>query len=76
MQTRLATLLSVLALVTAAGTSGCSSLERVCSSGERPVRTVDPSDSGLACAPDGEQPPPGYEDFPPGEAPEYVDDMY
>ena len=76
MPTRLTTPLLLLIVATALSTSGCSSRERVCSSGEYPVRTVDASDAGLACAPDGEEPPPGYERFPAGEVPEYVDDVY
>ena len=76
MRTRLATPLVLLLVTAVLGTGGCSSRERVCSSGEYPVRTVDPSDGGLACAPDGEEPPAGYERFPAGEEPEYVDDLY
>ena len=76
MPRRLTTLLVPLLVLAAAGTSGCSYRERVCSSGEHPVRTVDPSDAGLACAPDGEEPPTGYERFPAGEVPAYVDDVY
>ena len=70
------TALSVLVVGAALGASGCSLQERVCSSGEYPVRTVDSTDGGLACAPDGEEPPPGYERFPDGQAPEFVDDVY
>ena len=55
---------------------GCAARERVCGSDDYPVRTVDTTDGGLACAPDGEEPPPGYERFPEGEVPEYVDDLY
>ncbi len=72
----LATALSAALVVTILGASGCSSQERVCSSGEYPVRTVDPTDGGLACAPEGEEPPAGYERFPAGEVPEYVDDVH
>ena len=70
------TALSALLVGAALGASGCSLQERVCGSGEYPVRTVDPTDSGMACAPDGEEPPAGYERFPAGEVPEFVDDVY
>ena len=73
---RLTTPLVLLLVLTVLGTGGCSFQERVCRSGEYPVRTVDPTDAGLACAPDGEEPPAGYERFPAGEVPEYVDDVY
>jgi hypothetical protein len=70
------TALLVLVVGTGLGTSGCSLEERICSSGEYPVRTVDPTDGGMACAPDSEEPPAGYERFPAGEVPEFVDDVY
>ena len=70
------TVLSVLALGAALGASGCSLQERVCSSGEYPVRTVESTDGGMACVPDDEEPPAGYERFPAGEVPEFVDDVY
>ena len=74
--TRLATPLVLLTVLAALSAGGCSARERVCSSGEYPVRTVDASDGGLACTRDGEEPPAGYERFPAGEVPEYVDDVY
>ena len=74
--TRRTTPLVLLTVLAALGAGGCSAGERVCSSGEYPVRTVDASDGGLACARDGEGPPAGYERFPAGEVPEYVDDLY
>ncbi|WP_218122294.1 SCO0607 family lipoprotein [Blastococcus aurantiacus] len=70
------TVVTVLALAAALGASGCSPQERVCSSGEYPVRTVESTDGGMACVPDGEEPPAGYERFPAGEVPEFVDDVY
>lgn len=60
--------LAVAALGTAAG---CQ--ERVCRRGEHAVRSVEAPDTGRTCVRDGEPPPPGYEEFPPGEAPVYVD---
>ena len=70
------TALTVLVVVTGLGASGCTIRERVCSSGEYPVRTVDAADGGMACTPDGEEPPAGYERFPAGQVPEFVDDVY
>ena len=51
--------------------AGCQ--ERVCRQGEHAVRSVEAPDTGRTCVKDGEAPPPGYEEFPPGEAPVYVD---
>lgn len=58
--------LAVLGLTTA-----CQ--ERVCRRGEHAVRSVEAPDTGRACVRDGERPPAGYEEYPPGEAPVYVD---
>ncbi len=68
--------LSAVVVVTTLGTSGCTIRERVCGSDEYPVRTVDPTNDGSACAAEGEDPPAGYERYPAGEVPEYVDEMY
>lgn len=65
---------AALALVAVAGLSAGGCQEKVCRDGERAVRSIEAPDTGRACAPDGEPPPPGYEDYPPGEAPVYVDD--
>ena len=48
--------------------------ERVCSEGEYPVRSIEHPESGRACVQEGEQPPEGYETFPPGQVPTYVDE--
>lgn len=76
MPRNLLTALSVLAVVAGLGSSGCSLRERVCGSDEYPVRTVDRAADGMACAPDGEEPPAGYERFPAGQEPEFVDELY
>jgi hypothetical protein len=70
------TVLSVVVVGATLGVSDCSLEERVCSSGEYPVRTVESTDGGMACVPDGAEPPTGYERFPAGEVPELVDDVY
>jgi hypothetical protein len=64
------------AVLTASAVSSCSWRERVCGADEYPVRTTTTTDDGLACTPDDEEPPDGYERFPAGEVPEYVDDLY
>ncbi len=53
---------------------GCQIRERMCSEGEYPVRSIRFPDTGRACVTEGEQPPKGYETFPPGEVPEFVDE--
>ena len=62
-------------MLTALTAGGCALHEHVCRAGEYPVRTST-TDDGLACTPDDEEPPAGYERFPAGEVPEYVDDLY
>jgi hypothetical protein len=61
-------------LVLAAGLTAGGCQEKVCRDGERPVRSVSAPDTGRACVPDGQPAPAGYEDYPPGQAPVYVDD--
>ena len=70
------TALSSLVVAAAPGASGCSVQGRVRTSGEHPVRTVDSTHCGVACAPDGEEPPAGYERSPAGRTPEFVDDVH
>ena len=48
--------------------------ERMCSPGERAVRAIDAPDTGRACVKKEKPPPPGYEEFPPGQRPTYVDE--
>ncbi len=60
-----------LAVAGAATAAGCQ--ERVCRQGEHAVRSVEAPDTGRTCVRDGEPPPPGYEEYPPGDAPVYVD---
>ena len=47
--------------------------ERVCSRGEHAVRAIDAPATGRTCVRDGQAPPSGYEEFPPGQTPKYVD---
>jgi hypothetical protein len=55
--------------------AGCSLDERICSSGEYPVKAVG-NTTGAACVPDGEQPPAGYVKYPEGKVPERVGDKW
>lgn len=66
---------AVLALATVVSGSACSYRERVCREEDYPVRSIEYPDAG-ACARDGEPPPPGYETYPAGETPTYVDEQY
>lgn len=65
------TLTVILALVAVMSVSGCR--ERTCIEGEYPARSVDHPDTGRVCVPDGQEPPAGYERFPEGQVPTYVD---
>jgi hypothetical protein len=62
-------LLGLLALIP----TGCWR-ERECSEGFHPVRSIEFPETGRTCVEDGEEPPQGYERFPPGlEPPTYID---
>ena len=50
--------------------------ERICSKGEHVVRAVEAPETGRTCVPDGEPPPSGYEEYPPGSVPTYTDEGY
>jgi hypothetical protein len=58
-------------LATLSLAAGCQ--ERVCRRGEHAVRSVEAPDTGRACVKNGEPPPAGYEEYPPGEVPVHVD---
>ncbi|MFB9363640.1 SCO0607 family lipoprotein [Actinoplanes nipponensis] len=68
-----------MAVLTAAGVAGillaggCGYEEKICSSGEYPVKAVR-SLTGATCVPDGEEPPDGYVRFPEGKVPKVVND--
>jgi hypothetical protein len=49
--------------------------ERICRSGEYPVKAVG-NKTGRTCVPDGERPPPGYVRYPAGKVPKHVDDRW
>jgi hypothetical protein len=49
--------------------------ERMCVAGEYPVWSVRYPETGGACVPEGDQPPPGYATYPPGLVPEYFDEV-
>ncbi len=54
--------------------SGCSlAREKACNSGEHAVKSIEAPETGRACARDGQPPPKGYEEFPPGQVPKYAD---
>lgn len=67
----LATVLAGVVLIA----SGCSIRERICSSGEYPVKAVG-NKTGRTCVPDGQDPPAGYVRYPEGKVPRYVDDTW
>ncbi|MET7418647.1 hypothetical protein [Dactylosporangium sp. NPDC005555] len=67
--------LLTLLLLTAFLTAGCSFKERICGSGEHPVKAVG-NTTGRACVPDGTGPPAGYAPYPSGKVPKYIDDEW
>jgi len=54
---------------------GCSIRERICSSGQYPVKAVG-NKTGRTCVPDGQDPPAGYVRYPDDKMPQYVDDNW
>ncbi len=55
--------------------AGCTTFnERVCEKGEYAVRATAAPETGRTCVPNGQEPPPGYERFPPGQTPTYPED--
>ncbi len=48
--------------------------ERVCERSEYAVRAITAPDAGRTCVPNDQEPPPGYERFPAGEKPTYLED--
>ncbi len=70
---RLAMAISVAVLVWLGGACSFVFRERMCSPGERAVRAIEAADTGRTCVKKGQPPPPGYEEFPPGQRPTYVD---
>ena len=67
--------LLVLLLATVAAVAGCSFKERICRSGEYPVKAVG-STTGRTCVRDGQDPPAGYVRYPAGKVPEHLDDEW
>ncbi len=70
--------LRILALAGIATTflaTGCSMRERICSSGEYPVKAVG-NTTGRACQTNGKEPPPNFVRYPEGKVPEYIDDEW
>ena len=50
--------------------------ERICNEGEYPVKSIRFPDTGRTCVKDGDEPPKGYETYPPGEVPTFIGDEY
>ena len=71
MVTRAVGVALVALVVTGLTAAGCQ--ERVCRRGEHAVRSIEAPETGRTCVRDGDPPPTGYEEYPPGEAPTYVD---
>ena len=70
---RLAVAILVAVLVWLGGACSFVFRERMCSPGERAVRAIEVPDTGRTCVKNGQASPPGYEEFPPGQRPTYVD---
>ena len=66
-------LVAALATLAVTGLTAAGCQERVCRKGEHAVRSTEAPETGRTCVKDGEAPPPGYEEFPPGQTPVYVD---
>ncbi|MEV0135142.1 hypothetical protein AB0H83_42660 [Dactylosporangium sp. NPDC050688] len=71
---RLLTPLLAAALLTASLT-GCSLKERICRSGEHPVKAVGNA-TGRTCVRDGTDPPAGYVRYPADKTPTHVGDEW
>ena len=56
-------------VLAALATLGAACEERICRGGEHPVRSIEAPDTGRTCVRDGEPPPAGYEEYPPGRHP-------
>lgn len=55
--------------------SGCPlGRERICRRGEHVVKSIEAPATGRTCLRDGDPPPKGYEEYPPGKVPKYTDD--
>jgi hypothetical protein len=61
--------------MTAAMLAGCSTQDRMCSSGQYPVKAVG-NTTGGECVRDDKKPPEGYVRYPQGKVPQYVDDKW
>jgi hypothetical protein len=68
-------LLALTTVTAAALLSGCTIDERICRSGEYPVKAVG-NKTGRDCVPEGEDPPAGYVRYPDGKVPEHVGDEW
>jgi len=55
--------------------AGCSVRERICGSGEHPVKAVGNA-TGRTCVRDGADPPAGYVAYPASQVPKYLDDKW
>lgn len=67
--------MALAAAATALAATGCSAQDRVCGSGEYPVKAVG-NTTGRACESDGKAPPKGYVRYPKGKVPEHVGDKW
>jgi hypothetical protein len=74
-QRMLAALLAALFAATLTTAAGCSVKERICRSGEHPVKAVGNA-TGRTCVRDGTGPPAGYVTYPAGKVPVHVDDEW
>jgi hypothetical protein len=67
--------LALAAASTALAATGCSAQDRICGSGQYPVKAVG-STTGRACVPGDEGPPKGYVRYPKGKVPQHVGDKW
>jgi hypothetical protein len=69
----LTTIVSAMAL--AVMLTGCPlGRERICSRGEHVVKSIEAPETGRTCVRNGQPPPKGYEEYPAGKVPTYMDE--
>jgi hypothetical protein len=67
------TAFSLLGVLACAALTACHYRERVCFVGQYPARSIAYPKTGKVCVKNGHRPPAGYETYPAGKTPTYVD---
>lgn len=70
-------LVAIVTTMVLAMASGCNlARERICDKGRHVVKSIQSPETGRTCVDDGKPPPEGYEEYPPGQVPAYIDEGY